>query len=200
MHLKTFSLFSIAVLTLGAGVAAHATPITAGTYNLSDVTVTTPTVNNVPGTTYSLTGTVTVGSNGLFTSADITLNDAALGDPVFYSINTEGGPSGYDPQSYYAYVVAPVNNTGQLALYYPTTADGSGNIDLCTVAGNCNAYQDSYSQIYLASAFGYNPVDLNGGTLVAASSVTPEPESLALLGTGILSLAGVMRKRLIRRA
>ena len=33
------------------------------------------------------------------------------------------------------------------------------------------------------------------GFVPAAASVTPEPSSIALLGTGILGLAGLMRKR-----
>lgn len=33
------------------------------------------------------------------------------------------------------------------------------------------------------------------GLAPAASSITPEPSSFALLGTGLLGVAGVMRKR-----
>jgi hypothetical protein len=194
MHLKFSSLFTITLFGLGLGVAAHATPITAGTYDLTDTTMT------AGSTAYTLTGTVTIGSNGLMTAADITLNDAALGNPVFDVISSTGGPAGYNPVADFGYVTT-AGNTAQLYLSYLTTLDGSGNIDVCTVGSSCNGYQDSYGQIYGYSAFGYNPVDLDGGgsldsapvTLPAA--VTPEPRSLALLGTGIFGLATVLRKR-----
>jgi hypothetical protein len=195
MYLKLSRLFSISLLGLGFGAAAHATPITAGTYDLTDTTIT------AGSTAYSLTGTVTIGSNGLMTAADITLNDAALGNPVFDVITGANGPAGYHPVADYAFVGTADGMTGQLYLSYLTTLDGSGNIDLCTVGGNCNSYQDSYSQIYFNSAFGYNPVDLNGGgtfdtaPVTPPVAVTPEPRSLALLGTGIIGVATVLRKR-----
>ena len=103
------------------------------------------------------------------------------------------------PLADFAYIATSAGSGGQIYLSYLTTLDASGNIDLCILsAGNCNSYQASYSHLNFASAFGYNNVDLNAGTMDPSVSATPEPSSLVLIGTGLASLAGVVRRRVAR--
>lgn len=187
---------AVALACFGLAAAAQANTIPAGSYGLGDVTV----------DGFQLTGTVTVNGSGVVDAANITLKDSALSDPVFTDVNSAAAASGYNPVAGYAYVSDP--GVGQLALYYLPTLDGSGDVDLCILsAKDCNSYQASYMQIYDQSTFGYNPVDLDGGGLdsaaassaTTASTVTPEPASLALFGTVLIWLVSINRPRSRRR-
>ncbi|HTV10006.1 MAG TPA: PEP-CTERM sorting domain-containing protein [Candidatus Aquilonibacter sp.] len=192
----------VAAMTAAMSGVGYASSIPAGTYDVSGL--------SVDG--FQLQGTVTLDASGIVDAAQIELEDGALGNPVFSQISSAGGPAGYAPTANYAYITDP--GVGQISLQYLTAQDGSGDVGVCTAsAHDCNSYQASYMQIYESSNFGYGLDDLSGtgeleaavqsspgtggsgGVTSANSATTPEPASLALLGTGILCVASMTRKR-----
>lgn len=59
---------------------------------------------------------------------------------------------------------------------------------LCSTENPCGDGTSAY-----LTASGIGDLDLQSGTVVPAA--TPEPSSFLLLGTGLLGIAGMMRKR-----
>ena len=164
---------------------AHATPI------LFDLTG----VNTSAG---SLTGTVTIDSiTDLVTAADITFNDAAAGSPVFTNIGSPNTYNGLGQDYISGPSNGPLNYGGQVALYYDTANLGSGDLSICIYGGPCGSRNDNGPSSAQANVNPYvAPFKITGGSLDPATlTVTPEPSSLLLLGTGILGLAGVARRR-----
>ena len=177
------SLLKIVCLSvLGLSAAAYADTIPAGTYNLNNVSV-----KDSANQSFTLTGDVTIGSNGLVTGANVTLNDGVLSSPVFNVVKKASGPGGYAPVADYVQIVG---SAGDLFLYYTTSLDASGNVELCILNSSCNSYQGSYMQIKGPSTFGYNQVFLTSGTLNDPPPAVPEPASVVLLISGVVALAG----------
>jgi hypothetical protein len=183
-HLRFVSCITVVVALAAHINIARATPII---YDLSEVTTSEG----------LLLGTVTIDSvSGLVTAADITFNDASVGDPVFTNIGSPNTYNGLGQDYISGPSSGPLNYGGQIALYYDKTNLGSGALNICLSAGACGTEtnQPSFVQAYVNGNGG--PFVITGGKLApAGSSVTPEPKTLLLFGTGILAIAGLFAWR-----
>lgn len=183
-YLKSLSL----VVALAVCTVAPASPIT---FDLA----------GVASSAGTLTGAVEIDSvTMLVTSAQITLNDALAGNPEFTSLGSETIHNGVG-QSFIG-SESPLNNGGELKLYYDTTSfgTGSGILDICLQGVACGYRGTVASDVLLSGENGTGgPVYLTAGELDPVSSrsqtaATPEPPSLILLGTGIVFGATLMSR------
>ncbi|MDR3744703.1 MAG: PEP-CTERM sorting domain-containing protein [Acidobacteriaceae bacterium] len=174
---------------------AHATSIT---YNLIGVTTSAGTV----------TGTVAIDSTtDLITAANITFNDAAVGNPVFSQITVANAYNGLSQEYISGASNSALNWGGQIALYFNTASIGTGDLNLCLYVGSCGteSNQASFVQVYANSGLG-GPFDITSGSLDPVStgtsqsspSAAPEPSTLFLLGTGILAVAVLTRRKFFK--
>jgi hypothetical protein len=167
---------------LGFAVAAYASPIIVpnGIYTVNA---------GAPGGT--ITGQLTFNGSTV-TPTNFVFNDGAAGNPIFTGNATIGQNNGYAD----VFLNTISGNGGQMLLYFSSVT--SGNVNLLICQSNCNPFDALYSYIHLYNNYNdYQPANLTSGTLLA-SSATPEPSSLLLLGTGLCSIVGFARRRLNR--
>jgi hypothetical protein len=194
MHRSFLLLLSL--VTLGFGIAAQASTITAGVYNLDGAYV----------AGHSVTGTVNLNSFGNVTTANLTFNDPYFDNPGLPNFRSVVWTNTYNGLSQ-NYLVSPTG-AGQLALHFNTTANVNGYFDLCIGIAQCGTsvgtIAPSTLQIYgfynnaTGVNFGLPNTNFSSGRLVstdasAALASTPEPSSLWLFGTGLIAIAVVGR-------
>jgi hypothetical protein len=184
------------LLVLGAALAvstsmAYANTLGAGTISFDGVNVLTPTTLEFYGTQTAVVGTGSLsafqGHTADFTNINVngspyTFSNLPTTHPLFISVN-----NGIDTLDYYLTSAAySLPEAGVQVLsgggYFTEIADiGHAVIDTDTPGTFSLTTQDGYTTFSAESSI--------------TPTVTPEPTSLMLLGTGLLSAAGIARRK-----
>lgn len=161
------SLFAAAAALLSASLAAHA-----------DILTTFTVTGTFPDST--LAGTITIDTTtGSATAIDVSLSspEATTFTTISSQVPAYGGANEYE--------INTIAGNEELQLLLNSAS-------LIGYTGGSLTTPPYDSDLEVNGQF-YE--DLTSGQVTVPTSVTPEPSSIALLGTGLLGVAGVVRKR-----
>ena len=157
---------ALAILTLSTMAFADSVKFSYG--NGSDLTVTGTLVGNFSG--------------GIFTATSAT--GTYNGTPI--SLVAPGGDGAFAYNNLVYFPPVSGYNVDMYGLLFNVA--GLGDVNLCATTG-C-AGSDNYTNI--SSFAGYANTDVSA----TFGSPTPEPSTLLMLGSGVLSLAGILRRKI----
>lgn len=148
------------------------------------------------------TGTVTINTTtGSVTSIDATISPMAGNSFSFDSSASLSQSVLTEPNGDMYYAVSISEGEDSLELLFPETSlvGFSGGVLCAASYNNCPNQADGSADSGYGTGSGFGvalTADLSTSAPVNPS-VTPEPSSIALLGTGLLGVAGLMRKRFV---